>query len=83
MRHTPVQVKGQQMLRPYTRNKSGLKIQDRFLNLQNREMTLDNKNLAKSITEIKRRKTKYGDILQQMKDGKNIYHMVGHSRSQV
>ncbi len=71
------------MLKPFSRPSPRFKIQDKFLNLQNREVEKDNKILAKSITEIKHRKTKYGDNLLKMKDGKNIYHMIGHSRSQV
>jgi hypothetical protein len=32
---------------------------------------------------IQQRKTHFTDILEKRKDGQNIYHLVGHSRSHI
>lgn len=39
--------------------------------------------MVRVISRIRDRKPHYTDSLEERRDGQNIYHLVGHSRSQV
>jgi hypothetical protein len=66
----------------FIKNKQ-LKINNRYTRIKNHEISMQNKFLVKNILEIQQRKQHYPDVLESTKEGKNVYHIVGHSRTKV